>query len=1433
MPWHTPSRGFVRSSTDRMAAAGFEKLEDRVAVAATATLAASGIIFDGAAQIIVPKELPPISKAVTAAVHTDPLGVGHGQPAHHKKHKGGGGVGHGHAAAGQQGHKKQNDHISTGVKSGGGASGLAGGSTTTVKNSSGSTPVQTTTKAPGIGGFASGGSASIPHAAAAAGVVPAAAATSGAETNVSLEGSANWSTSINGGSSANAGTVVRDAGGFTLREGDSFRTAVSETFMVPGNPGKLTFSYDHLAFDSSDDSMKDALEISLLNPATNEPLAPAFAAGRDAFLNISEGVGMAVGAGVTTQSTAPAGTDANSARSVSVDISQLAPGTAAKLIVRLINPDHDHNTSVHLNFDDAAPKIMTMGNVAGNECSSVALAATFTDDSAYGSQTSSINWGDGTSSNAAVTAGAGVGNIAANHIYADNGQYTITLHVLDAQGNQGTKTSVATIGNVAPTLEAGLSFDANTNQQLETTVSGRFTDPGFTRASAGTMETFTGSINWGDGSAQNVPLSVVEGHEGVLTSGTFSISHVYPKAGIYSATITVRDDDGGQDSETMKLGIMHIDVVSQINLKSNGSTRVKIFSEGNLDASDPVSSSLRFGPGGASSTHTSNTGFGAMAHFSSQASGIRPTDTVAFLTGELADGTTIVGMDSIWILPGSSKGRNGVIGTASPKFFVADPSANNVYRYTGSGGSSGFFPADALVSDVRGIAANLAGDTIWQIDANTHAVVVSGASGTLKGFWTANGVSQPTGITTDGKDIWIVNAASKKIFQYIGAATRMSGIAEASSSFNLNSANTNASDIVTNGKKIWVSDEGSDEVFVYSMSGSLLGRWKLDAANADASGITLNPAAGNDLWVVDRADLLVYHYANSQGRLSGTQSAADTFALAAGNVRPEGIADPLVTNPNDPRAWQKATMAMFAEEFFGANTLANRRKLVDQKMLDDGRFDLTNTFPATLMQTPWSMGTGGSTSHRGGRVVESLDTKGTGSFAWRYRSDISTFKAANSIDRFSIETSDTVGDTVFDLGVAASKAAVFATVDHGPLPDEVVESSIYLSNDRVHWTQAVVQRLWLEGWNKNLGIKWDGFVFAVGTATGQTFRYASVTWGGPGALESDGDNEFNGILGLNDNFEPAPRASRPSIFVDKPEAGTVFVSGSDVLVNGHALAPGVNDDGQAVPNSITGVSVEGHPVDALDADGDFFTLVHINAGPNVFHFTATDQYGQTANTLLTLIGNPPDAELFSHLGENPATQAIFGRTSFVEKDGTLWVDMGVRNTGTVALRQPIFGKISNISDAGITVKNADGTFPDGAPYFNFSGLAGDGVLSASETSGKKPVAFANPSRKPFDFNLKVFAKLNEAPAFSNVPIVVGRVGQKYQFDANASDADNDTLTFSPESAPAGMTIDASTGLVTWTPTAAQAGRNRVSLKVIDGQGGSDTETFTVLVGPVA
>jgi hypothetical protein len=221
----------------------------------------------------------------------------------------------------------------------------------------------------------------------------------------------------------------------------------------------------------------------------------------------------------------------------------------------------------------------------------------------------------------------------------------------------------------------------------------------------------------------------------------------------------------------------------------------------------------------------------------------------------------------------------------------------------------------------------------------------------------------------------------------------------------------------------------------------------------------------------------------------------------------------LVTDPNDPRSWQGATVGTFALLFYGADTPANRQLVVDNQLLDDGLFDVTGSTPAALVTNAWSTAQGA-----GGCIGASTDLTGTGDLGYSCGAT-DLFTAANSIDNTWFQSSGTVGQTVFDLGLSAPKTAIFNTIDHGPLPQEAIESTAYLSNDMVTWTQAVVQRVWLEGFQSILGIHWDGFVFVVGTATGEEFRYVSVIHGGPGALIDDGDDEINGVLGVGIDFD--------------------------------------------------------------------------------------------------------------------------------------------------------------------------------------------------------------------------------------------------------------------------------------------------------------------------
>ena len=87
--------------------------------------------------------------------------------------------------------------------------------------------------------------------------------------------------------------------------------------------------------------------------------------------------------------------------------------------------------------------------------------------------------------------------------------------------------------------------------------------------------------------------------------------------------------------------------------------------------------------------------------------------------------------------------------------------------------------------------------------------------------------------------------------------------------------------------------------------------------------------------------------------------------------------------------------------------------------------------------------------------------------------------------------------------------------------------------------------------------------------------------------------------------------------------------------------------------------------------------------------------------------------------------------------------------------------------------------------------------------------------------------VNNAPVITSTPVTSATKNQAYTYDVNATDSDGDTLTYSLTTTPSGMSINSSTGLITWTPTA--TGNYNVTVEVSDGTL-FDTQSFTITVG---
>jgi hypothetical protein len=91
------------------------------------------------------------------------------------------------------------------------------------------------------------------------------------------------------------------------------------------------------------------------------------------------------------------------------------------------------------------------------------------------------------------------------------------------------------------------------------------------------------------------------------------------------------------------------------------------------------------------------------------------------------------------------------------------------------------------------------------------------------------------------------------------------------------------------------------------------------------------------------------------------------------------------------------------------------------------------------------------------------------------------------------------------------------------------------------------------------------------------------------------------------------------------------------------------------------------------------------------------------------------------------------------------------------------------------------------------------------------------------------ANANDFPTIISSALTTAVEDSPYSYDVAAQDPDPDTLTYNLTTQPAGMTIDSVTGLILWTPLNNQVGSNNVVVEVLDGNGGSDTQSFTINV----
>ena len=178
-----------------------------------------------------------------------------------------------------------------------------------------------------------------------------------------------------------------------------------------------------------------------------------------------------------------------------------------------------------------APVASAGGPYSGAEGSSIAFNGSASSDPDGDALTYDWDFGDGSAHDATVTP---------THVYADNGSFTVRLVVTDAYGvKSAASQTTATVSNAAPIVT---SFSARTPAGGSQTVDASFSD-------AGTLDTHTATVDWGD--SQTSTGSVQESGG----SGTATASHKYAASGSYSVTMRITDNAGAVATATVDVTV--------------------------------------------------------------------------------------------------------------------------------------------------------------------------------------------------------------------------------------------------------------------------------------------------------------------------------------------------------------------------------------------------------------------------------------------------------------------------------------------------------------------------------------------------------------------------------------------------------------------------------------------------------------------------------------------------------------------------------------------------------------------------------------------------------------------------------------------------------------------------------------------------------------
>ena len=207
---------------------------------------------------------------------------------------------------------------------------------------------------------------------------------------------------------------------------------------------------------------------------------------------------------------------------------------------------------------NVAPVVDAGADQGVDEGDTVTLSGNFTDVGSADTHTATINWGDGSTVEAA-TLDSVLKTISGSHVYADNGAYTVTVTVSDDDGASSSDTLTVTVSNVAPTVSANTGT-VTIDEGATASNTGTFGDVGadtvsLTASVGNVVDTGNGTWSWSfasaDGPDESATVTITAtDSDGAVTTTTFDlvVNNVAPTVSADNATVTIAEGDTASNS---------------------------------------------------------------------------------------------------------------------------------------------------------------------------------------------------------------------------------------------------------------------------------------------------------------------------------------------------------------------------------------------------------------------------------------------------------------------------------------------------------------------------------------------------------------------------------------------------------------------------------------------------------------------------------------------------------------------------------------------------------------------------------------------------------------------------------------------------------------------------------------------------------------------